>query len=141
MPVITYDPSKVIIVCGVAPLGGFAEDSFATLEFEDDLFKTHKGADGEIGRSKMVAQMATLTVTLAMTSPFNALLNGFYALDKLANGGKFPVLITDELGTAVACPAAWISHVPNVEYSTEISEWEWKIAMPNADFLRLPLTA
>jgi len=53
MAVRTFDPAQVVILLGGAPMSGFADGTFITIERETDTFQKESGADGVISRIKM----------------------------------------------------------------------------------------
>jgi len=126
MPVITYDPKKVIVSYGGVPITGFAE-TFISITQPNDTFVKKVGADGEVGRSRSNDQTNEVTITLMGTSKSNAYLALMHAADKASNAGALPLLITDRSdgGCLFFWDAAWIKKNPDLEKGKEISDIAW----------------
>ncbi len=83
----TYDPKEVIIIVGVAPMGGFADGSFITINRINDTFSKVSGTDGVVSRAKSNDKSGEITLTLAQTSPSNDVLTLIAQADELSNNG------------------------------------------------------
>lgn len=124
----TYDPAMVSISMGGVPISGYAEDSFISVERDEDAFELSVGANGEGTRSKSNNKSGTITMTLAQSSDSNVILSGFAQADELANSGVFPVLIKDNSGKSLHFAAtAWIQKIAPAEYAAASGEREWVI--------------
>ncbi|MEM3318264.1 MAG: phage protein, partial [Thermoplasmatales archaeon] len=77
---------------------------------------------------------ATLTITLAQTSPSNDVLSGIFNLDKLSNQGIVPILIKDMSGNTVIFSATgWIQSFPDMSFGNEINDRSWIFDLANID--------
>jgi hypothetical protein len=131
MSVRTYDPKDVQIIVGGVPMSGFADGTFIAVEFDESTFSKTVGADGEVSRAKSNNKSATATITLKQTSPSNAVLSGFALVDEATNAGVVPFMIR-EIGTGstlVFAESAWIQDWAGPEYSKEVEDREWKLAL------------
>lgn len=129
MGVATYDPQKTQVILGAAPVSGFADGTFISIEQDDESFTLRKGADGEVARARQSARSATLTLTLMSTSTFNAILSAFHATDVI-----FPVLVK-EGASIVAAGEAWIEMPAAFERGTDVGDAEWTIRIAKANFV------
>jgi len=130
----TFDPQTISLIIGGLPMGGFADGTFITFEYDEDTFTKTQGADGESTRVKSNNNDGILTLTLAQSSDSNIALSGLAELDRLSNSGVVPVLLKEISGlvvtaTSIASAQAYIMKRPSVGYSKEISTREWPIAM------------
>lgn len=134
MSVKTFDPAQVVLSFGGIPMSGYADGEFISIEPTSDDFQMSTGADGDTSRVKMNDNSATLTLTLAMTSPSNDILTGFRQLDKRTGQGVVPCICKDLSGrTTVFSGNAWIRRAPTVKFGKEISTREWMIDLANAE--------
>lgn len=119
----TYDPQKVQVILGAAPVSGFADGTFITIEQDDASWMKKAGADGEVVRTRKASRMATMTLTLLATSTFNAILTALHASDAI-----FPVLVKDG-ATIIPAGEAWVEKPPAFERGAEAADAEWVIAL------------
>ena len=123
-----FDPSKVSIIVGPQPIGGFAKGTFINVERSSHLWSKEVGADGEVSRTKSSDKSGRITLKLMASSASNDYLSALNLLDELSNGGMFPVIVKDNSGTSLyAAAEAWIEKAPNAEFSKELTEREWVI--------------
>jgi hypothetical protein len=127
-----YDPDQFQFLFAGIPVEGYAEGSMISVEFSEDRFKTVKGVDGVVTRSKVPGVMATITVHLMQTSRTNAVFTGIHTQDILSPGGAgvAPVMMRDGNGASVlASDEAWINGFPAIEYGDQGQPREWKITV------------
>lgn len=130
----TVDFKKVNILVGPAVMQGFADGEGFSLELDDDLYQKVTGADGDVSRSRRHGQSANAKITLVQTSPSNAILSAYAALDRAVNGGVVPLSVRDLLGTTVLFSAyGWIKKLPPVTYGKEITNREWMIDLAGSE--------
>jgi hypothetical protein len=135
MGVKTYDPQQVSLSMGGQIASGFADGTFISVERDEDTFNKVTGADGQVSRSKTANKSATLTLTLAQTSPFNDILSALAAADEVSSTGVFPVILKDNSGTTiVSSGAGWIRKPPTSGFGKEIENREWVIDMASTIF-------
>jgi len=154
MSVRTYNPGAVILTIGGTPVSGYADGTFIRVERKNDSFTMVSGADGVVSRSKTNDFSGTITLTLAQTSPLNAVLSAFAAADELTNKGIFPVSCMDSSSSMIKgqyslhfSAYGWIRKPASAEYGKDISNREWVIdcadlmmfAAGNADFAPAPV--
>lgn len=131
MSVRTYDPANVQVIVGGVPMSGFADGTFISIEHDEPAFTKTVGADGEVSRAKSNNKSATVTITLKQTSISNDILSGFGLADEASNGGVVPFMLR-EIGngtTLVFAESAWIEEWPDLGYSKNIENREWKLAL------------
>lgn len=127
----TYDPKNVQIIVGGTPMTGFADGTFLNVASDENLYNKTTGADGEVSRSRSNNRSATATITLKQTSQANNILSALAAADNASNSGVFPFMVK-EIGsgeTLIFAQAAWIEKLPDAEYSKDVSDRVWMIAL------------
>jgi Protein of unknown function (DUF3277) len=134
MAVATFDPKSVVITIGPYPLSGFADGTFLELSQDTQQFTKTVGADGFTTRVKSNDYGATLTVTLAQSSPANDYLSALAATDRATNLGVVPILIKDLSGTSIIFAATgWIQQIPDATWGNEINNLAWIFDLADAD--------
>ena len=123
-----YDPNQLSVVFGGSPISGFAEDTMLEIEHEDQLFKFKSDVHGNVSRTKINKDLTKITLTLTRDSYSNNTLNSFVEMDRLTNGGVFPIIIKDPNGvTMFACTHACVSSRPKISYGGDEKNREWTI--------------
>jgi hypothetical protein len=124
----TYDFKSVAVIMGGVQATGLADGDAVTVEMDADAWNLLVGADGEATRSKSNNNAATVTLRLMQTSDMNDILTSYYQADKLANNGKFPLMIKDNSGRSLhVAEQAWVQKLPAVNYGAEAGPREWVI--------------
>jgi len=126
-----YDPQKVQIILGAAPITGFAAGTYVSIEQDEASFETVVGADGEVARARRAARTGTMTLTLMHTSIANAILTGLHASDVI-----FPVLVKDGANVVVS-GEAWVEMPAAFERGVEVGDSEWTIKLAKVSFALL----
>lgn len=135
MAVNTYDPKLVILTVGGAPISGYADGTFISVERAADTFTKVVGADGNVSRAKSNDRSGTVKITLKQTSPFNDILSGIASLDEMSNAGVVPISIIDLSGSTIMfMPSAWVKKPPTVEFGKEIGNREWVFDFDKCEF-------
>lgn len=97
----TFDPKKGLLVIGAIPVEGYADGTFLSLTFPNNLYNDKDGADGEIGRIRMANGLkANLETVLMQTSVTNDLIFGLAAAGFDSNV-TFPITYKDLNGSTV----------------------------------------
>jgi len=132
----SYSPSEVSLTVSGINMSGFFDGTFITCAKEDnELYKRHVGAYGEVSRTKNNNISGTITFTLKKTSPSNKQLDIFKLLP-----ASFPVMVknnSDSKHMAVST-SAWIGTDPDIEYGDEESGVEWVIHCADLIMSHLP---
>ena len=125
----TYDPKRVNVLVGGAPIAEFASDTFVEINFTTDRYSMVSGIDGTITRSKSNDYSATVTLTLQQGSPSNAILSALEQADRLVPGGQvFAFGIVDLNGSTEAfSPEAWVARPPDAAFGAESGTRVWTI--------------
>lgn len=132
--VYTYSPEEYRISIGGQLAHGFEDGTFVEVAPDEDLYNKHTGADGRTSRARTANRSGTITLTLARTSPFNAVMSAFMLADEAADAGVFPVLIKDGKGsTRVFSATSWIQTRPTMADSKDIEPRQWVIACSRID--------
>jgi hypothetical protein len=132
-----FDPENVDVVYGGVPLSGFAEDTFVTIEAEGDDWLEVDGVDGDLTRSKNLAQKYKVTFHLMSSSRSNAYLSGLRELDLSETGGAgvTSILIRDRNGTSLfVADKAWIMKPPTATSGKTATPREWVCRVKGAKF-------
>ena len=130
MSVYTYSSRKMSIILGGVPITGLAPDTFINVAPTADSFTKSVGASGETSRAEVADRTGTVTLTLQQTSPSNEFLTGLHTADKLTLAGTVPFLLKDDNGnTVISAENAWISRLPDAEFSQEVGTREWTIEL------------
>jgi hypothetical protein len=131
----TYDPQKVKLSLGGQIASGYADGTFISVERDEDSWSKVVGADGEVSRAKSANTAATLTLTLAQTSPFNDILSALAALDEVSAAGIFPVILKDNGGTTlISSGAGWVKKPPTVVMGKVVEGREWVLDLGKTIF-------
>lgn len=134
MAIRTFDPASVVITVGGVPISGYADGTFLLIQRAADAWSMVVGADGLTTRVKSNNRSGTMTLTLLQSSPSNDVLSGFANLDELSNAGVIPVLVKDLSGNSLYFSGTgWIQKYPDSEFSNQISNREWIIALADID--------
>jgi hypothetical protein len=135
MAIYTYDPEQILIIIGGFPIYGLTDGTFLSIDRNEDAYSIFSGADGQVARVKSNNPTATMTLTLMQTSESNQILSTFALLDQASNSGTFPVLVKDIEGTTLIFSSkGWIQRMPTTEFSKDISNREWTIALSDITY-------
>jgi hypothetical protein len=122
------NPRRHLLQVSGVPIQGFGENTQFKFTRNAPFYKTKKGVDGEVTRSKVLDNSWTLEVTLMSSSQSNQVL---WAL-ALSEAYTF-VNIEDLNGLTLFCgEQAWVEEPPPVERGAEASEQVWKIFVADA---------
>jgi len=121
----TFDPNQVTLTLGTLKVSGYFDGTFITVaKLDNELYKNHVGAYGEMSRTKNNNNAGTITFTLKRTSPANQQLDllkrnpaTFAASVKDGSSSKFTAVSSD----------CWIMTDPDDEFSVEESAIEWVV--------------
>lgn len=129
-----YDPTQVTLMYAGFLIDGFAEDSFITVETNEDRFSTYVGCSAEVTRNINPNQTGKITVRLAQSSPSNAILDAEHGLDSVTGRNVRSVVVLDGNGFSIhSAPEAWIVRPANADYNKEATEREWIIECAKLD--------
>lgn len=126
MATLSYDPKKFVTTWNAILFQGEMDGEFFTVEYEEDLVMLHVGAKGTTTYIENNNLKATVTYTLAQSSPTNDLLSA--ALKK-----KGPFLAKDLNGTTLISGAdVRITKPPALTRGKELTGLQWSFIIPNA---------
>lgn len=122
-----YEAAQVMVIVGGVPMEGFTPDSFVEITYNTENFALQIGPDGTGSRSKTNDLSARITLHFQQTSPSNDVLTGlFFADGESPVGAPVPMMIKDNSGrTLFVTETAWILKIPDVSFSTALSERAW----------------
>lgn len=134
MAVKTYDPKKVVVSFGGAPLTGFAPGTFVEITYDEDAWTKMVGADGEGARARNANRGGKVKVTLMQTSVSNDVLSGYFVADRDLGTGALPLFVKDLLGRSLAVAVtAWIMKAADVKFGKELDTREWTFDTDNLE--------
>lgn len=123
-----YDPILTVLVFRGAPVLGFMDGTFVSVERSQDSFEKHVGSLGDVVRRRIRDRSGTVTLTLQQSSPSNDILSASYLLDELSGLGFGPLLLQDLNGsTLISSPVAWVRKPAVVELADSVTGREWMI--------------
>lgn len=124
-----YSPEDVtVLIAGVLEVKGYVDGTFVTIEKDDAPYESQKTADGRVARLSNSDQTYQVTLTIHSLSEFNSILTNVWLVDEVTGQGKFPLMIKDNLGNSLFFSGtAWISVIPDINYSTEVTDRKWTI--------------
>ncbi len=139
MAIKTFDPKGVHLVYGGALITGYAEGSMIRVEYNEDRYNLTVGNDGLAMRNKTNNESGRITVSLMPNSPGNAIFQGAQDLDKRANAGALPLVLTDtSTGDKWTGEGAWIMKDPGRDMQKTIQAVEWVLECDSLVSLRRP---
>jgi hypothetical protein len=132
----SYSPQDVdILLGGFYRVSGFVEDSFINISKDVQPYKTKRSSDGQVARTFIKDDTYTVEISLASSSPANDILTKIYQVDSLSQYAKFPLFIKDTLGSSLfVSPTAWIKQVPDMSFTSSVSDRVWVIQATQATF-------
>lgn len=124
MAVSTFNPKACQMVVGGKLIGGWAPDTFVSIDHNADMYNLVVGADSVGTRVKTNNYSGRFTLTLQQTSPSNDDLNALATADELNDSGAVPVYFKSGnfIATAVT---AWVVKRPTAEFSQSVSNRVW----------------
>lgn len=133
----TYSPIDVSVVIShpasglVHVVGGFADDSFVTIERAKDTYAHYTGVDNVSSRIYSADTSGKVTCALQQTSASNDVLSHIYNYDKQHRGtnkGLFTITVKDGSGRSVLhSQEAYVAVVPNQTFGSGMNSREWVI--------------
>ena len=135
----TYDPTKIVVICGGEVIQDFVKGVFVRIEMDEERFMYERGLEDGV-RIRNINNGGKITLTLEQTSPSNVTLDAFLDEDLRSGNGYFSVLINDANTRnglpAMVCKsgACWIVNKPVTEYGDTKNNREWVIQAPNLTY-------
>ena len=121
----TYDPKQVNLILDGYTVTGFADGTFIKIErLDPEIYKTHVGAHGEVGRTRNPNKAGKIAFTTKGTAPANVIID---AMKNLSVPIAFAIINKSDTSFAVAATNAWLSKDPNVEFGMEETNVEWEL--------------
>lgn len=134
------NPTRFTIDCGGLIIRrGWADGEFFTAEPESDTLLSVAGTDGEVAVSVSYDQRWTATIKLLETSDENKKLEQLWNTKKRGHGGVgfFPFQAADaDTGETLSDANAGVMRVPNVTKDRTATVREWKLLLPNAEYIK-----
>lgn len=130
MPLKNYNSKDVSMIFAGIPITGLAEDTFLSVDRNEDSYALTVGADGEGARSKSNNKSGRVTFTVMQTADCNDLLSALVAADEASSNGVGigPLLIKDLSGRSLhTAEKAWIIKPATAGYARGIETREWVV--------------
>lgn len=136
--VYNHNVKDFVITVGPYTLDGFGESDSFSVEYDNEIFTTKSGIDGQITRSKNNAyNLASVTIKLMQNSKSNAQLFGLATLDSNTEVVAYPIsIINVKTGTSYICDKCWLEKWPSETASQEVGELEWMFKCADLKTLR-----
>lgn len=129
--VLTFQPSNVKLIIENFTVTGIVS---LALEWGKPAFKVIEGCGGINTRVHSLDTSATITVTLLQTSVSNDVFGELVTQDRLYKTGMLSVVLRDQLnGVNVSTDVGFIPQLPNMAFSDDFSDKEWKIYLPRTN--------
>ncbi len=124
-----YDLKGLTVAIGGTLAGGFADGEFLVFRPNKERSNLTVGADGEGARSKLYDFSAQIDLNLLQTSYTNEILSAYAKANSTFSFG-----LIDTSGTSViAAVNCWVRSMPEVSYSSEITERKWVLETDEAE--------
>lgn len=131
MALYVYDLDNVSLnVFGIDVTGGYGSGGSISIKRNKELFMNTAGRAGDIVRSKITDESATIEITVLQTSEVNSRLSAVQALDRFAtNGAGVGVFMCRDRtnGDEYFAEKCWINKLPDVEFNEEQSDRVWQL--------------
>lgn len=129
-----YLPEDVVFLLGGAiPIDGFVDGTFIAIKKASSIYETVVSADGKVSRTQVENPLYSVTLSLASSSSSNEILTALSFADRKTGKAKLPLLIRDHSGTTLFYASlSWIENIPEVSFSTEVTERVWTFSCVGA---------
>lgn len=129
-----YSSSEVYMSILGKTMEGFAEDTFISIEPQEDSFKMKTSMDGLVQVSGIPAHIHNVTLSLQQTSPVNTLLHALFILHrKFGTKLRIPLLIRDDsTGTSFYASEVWFKTEPTLTFGANMNILQWQFMTKNA---------
>lgn len=138
----TYSPKDVTVAWNNIGITGFGEDSFLRLEWSEDVFTKHVGADGTLALTKSADYTGTIEIELMATAQDNLVLGAIEKAQRLAPkaGVAFSNFeISDESGSVLAVAInAYIMTRPSVDLGSDQNTKTWVFGCEKLEVIEVP---
>jgi hypothetical protein len=126
MSFVQYDASQVTVIFNGAPMSGYTDGTFVSIEFDEQQWNKVTGADGLTQRSKTNNYAGAVTLTLMNGSPSNDVLSSAWNADRVDNNGKGPLTVKDLSGRTIwSAKNAWVRQMPSQGFGKDVESREW----------------
>ena len=127
MSVREYSAGDVNVLVDGVPIQGGAEDTFVTIEYDEQDWEKSTGARGNVSRSRNLADGGTITITVKQTDVDDiAHMESIGSLDRATGMHKPAIKITDlRNGEITMARESWLQGRPERSYAAEEGEREF----------------
>ncbi len=133
MPAGIYSARNTSFIYGGLPAIGLADDNAFEIAWDDDAYTFTVGMDDFVVASETGSSIATATLRILTTSPYNDYLQASLTAQKVSSATAFkPFLFADLLGTLkVTSAQALIVKTATITTSKDVPVREWTIKITN----------
>lgn len=128
---VSYDPLKVIVTAGGAPLTNFAKDTFIQINYEGPAVTMRETLSGEGIFNVQRYRAATVTLSFEPNSNAHAVFSALYQQQRLTGGGQFVFAVVDanvpDGGAVFTAASARLAQMPNQVYGAESQTTDYEI--------------
>lgn len=129
-----YSPMNVTASILGKKIEGFADDSFISIEAQNDSFQTKMSMDGMVQVVGSPVTMHNVKISLQATSPMNSVLFALLTLHKqFGSKLRIPLIIkSEDTNTSFSATEVWFKREPNVTLGSSMGIIEWDFITKNA---------
>lgn len=134
MDLMYYSPTSVHVSILGKTIEGFAEDSFITIEPQNENYQTKTSMDGMVQMSGLPVRIHVVRLTLQQTAPVNALLHALMIMHKqFGSKLRIPIIIkSEDTNTSFTATEIWFRKEPTVSFGGGMNVVEWEFFTKNA---------
>jgi hypothetical protein len=115
--------NDILMINGIR-VGGYADGTYVSIEYDNPSSNTAEGADGELAVKFNNRKLATVTLTILQTSDTNTVLGALF--NTIGRNGFFDLLFKDLSGVTTASGTGWFEKLPKSDRALEPQNVEWK---------------
>lgn len=140
----SYIPSEVHMIidhpiAGGFVLGGYADDTFITVDRENPTWEKATGTHGTFQRTHRLDKTFNITVSLMQISQYNDALSAIVKYDERvkSDDGMFTCILIDKSGrggTKLQSTRAFLESPQNMEFSSSASNRDWVFCLTQTDW-------
>lgn len=129
-----YSPMNVSASILGKTIEGFAEDTFITIEAQDENYQTKTSMDGMVQVSGIPVKTHIVRISLQATSPVNTLLHALMTMHKqFGSKLRIPLIIKSrDTNTSFSATEVWFKKEPAMSFGSSMHIVEWEFYTKNA---------
>jgi hypothetical protein len=119
----SFNGNQLSVVFGISPIVGFIQDTSLTIETRDGEYNYNHDLHGNVTRSRINDNSATIKITLTQATRSNVLLSEYVELDRQSNSGIFPICIKDSNNNTLFTSQSASIIVSDQHWAQKDREW------------------